>query len=272
MVAKRYPQTAYAGLVKSLQSEWQYLQRVVPDLGEEFKPIEQALREAFLPALLGDGLEVTARQRNLYALPVKQGGLGILNPTETGSRCYTSSVDATSMLSQSLVKGDDLAVGAYIAASKTAKQAHRKVRLKAVEDQLKLICAAESRVNVRRITRSKECGSWLTTMPDTLNGTDLEADEFRDALRLRYGLAPTNLPQQCEGCGAKFTVEHALSCKKGGMVLARHNDLKHEWHSLCSKALTPSHVSDEPLIFSSQDVRAAGDAGTEPRPELRGGH
>ena len=53
-------------------------------------------------------------------------------------------------------------------------------------------------------------------------------------------------------------------------MLARHNDLKHEWHSLCSKALTPSHVSDEPLIFSSQDVRTVGDAGAEARPELRG--
>eukprot|EP00957_Ditylum_brightwellii_P094769 7217013-Ditylum_brightwellii.AAC.1 len=28
--AKQYPQTAYAGLVMSLQAEWQYLQRTVP--------------------------------------------------------------------------------------------------------------------------------------------------------------------------------------------------------------------------------------------------
>ena len=37
-VAHRFPQTAYAGLVQSLQSEWTYLQRVVPDCGMALAP------------------------------------------------------------------------------------------------------------------------------------------------------------------------------------------------------------------------------------------
>ena len=49
MVAHRFPQTAYAGLTKSIQLEWQYLQRAVPDLAETFAPVEIALREAFCP-------------------------------------------------------------------------------------------------------------------------------------------------------------------------------------------------------------------------------
>jgi hypothetical protein len=51
-VARRYPQTAYTGLAKSLQQEWQYLQRVVPDCGAAFEPVEEAIRSVFLPALL----------------------------------------------------------------------------------------------------------------------------------------------------------------------------------------------------------------------------
>ena len=51
-VAKRFPQTAYAGLAKSLQSEWQYLQRVVPNAGLSFAPVEAALTTTFLPSLL----------------------------------------------------------------------------------------------------------------------------------------------------------------------------------------------------------------------------
>ncbi len=43
----------------------------------------------------------------------------------------------------------------------------------------------------------------------------------------------------------------------GGQVGARHDDLKWEWNSLCSKALTPAAVSDEPLLKTSQDVRGA---------------
>jgi hypothetical protein len=50
-VAERYPQTAYAGMQKSLQQEWQFLQRVTDGLGEEFDDIEQAMNDKFLPAL-----------------------------------------------------------------------------------------------------------------------------------------------------------------------------------------------------------------------------
>ncbi len=56
MVAERYPQAAYAGLQKSLQQGWQFLQRVTEGLGDEFRDIEKALQKEFLPALSGDDL------------------------------------------------------------------------------------------------------------------------------------------------------------------------------------------------------------------------
>jgi hypothetical protein len=42
-VTKRYPQTAYAGLTKSLQQEWQYLQRGVPNCRPAFEPVEEVI-------------------------------------------------------------------------------------------------------------------------------------------------------------------------------------------------------------------------------------
>jgi hypothetical protein len=51
-VVKQLPQAAFAGLGKLLQSEWQYLQRVVPGVAECFGLIEEALLDTFLPALL----------------------------------------------------------------------------------------------------------------------------------------------------------------------------------------------------------------------------
>jgi hypothetical protein len=39
---------------------------------------------------------------------------------------------------------------------------------------------------------------------------------------------------------------------------------------LCGQALTPSKVSDEPLIQTSRDVQVPGTNRTEPSPELRG--
>ena len=37
--ARCYPKIAYAGMTKSLKCEWQYLQRVLPNTLEVFKPI-----------------------------------------------------------------------------------------------------------------------------------------------------------------------------------------------------------------------------------------
>ena len=41
----------FAGLAKSLQQEWQYIQRVLPDTGRLFAPVEEALATEFLPVL-----------------------------------------------------------------------------------------------------------------------------------------------------------------------------------------------------------------------------
>ena len=54
-------------------------------------------------------------------------------------------------------------------------------------------------------------------------------------------------------------------------MLLRHNAVAAEWHHLCSQALTPSAVSDEPLIHSGRDRREGSRApGAEPLPEIRG--
>ena len=52
MIAKAHPQAVYTALVKSVQCEWQFLQRTVEGCGHWFKPIEEALSARLLPALL----------------------------------------------------------------------------------------------------------------------------------------------------------------------------------------------------------------------------
>ena len=54
-------------------------------------------------------------------------------------------------------------------------------------------------------------------------------------------------------------------------MLLRHNDVAAEWHHLCAQALTPSAVSDEPLIHRGRDGNGRNNAaGAEEPPELRG--
>jgi hypothetical protein len=268
--ARRYPQTAFAGMARSLQMEWQYLQRVTPETAEAFAPLEEAIATHFLPAILDASVEEVATIRGLLALPVRLGGLGIPDPTTTGEFCFEASCESTKLLQDSLLGGVDLSSHAHKGAAAAGRHKVRKKQKVALEARLASILAAARPMEKRRIERSKHTGAWLTTMPSILNGSDLSAEEFRDGLRLRFGLTPNALPTRCDGCGARFTTEHAMSCRKGGLILQRHNDIAAEWGSLCSQAHTSSCVSDEPLIHSSRDVQVAGADRTEPAPELRG--
>ena len=76
-------------------------------------------------------------------------------------------------------------------------------------------------------SRDKGASSWLNAMPLADQGLALNKQEFRDSLRLRYLLPLVDLPSHCT-CGDKFTVGHALSCKKrgGGVVAQRHDGVR----------------------------------------------
>ncbi len=80
-VAPNFPQTAYSGLQKSLQQEWQFVQRVTKGIGHEFQDVELALAKTFLPTLFGDNFDKTDPRRKLSGLPVKWAGLAIPDPT-----------------------------------------------------------------------------------------------------------------------------------------------------------------------------------------------
>ena len=94
-------------------------------------------------------------------------------------------------------------------------------------------------------------------MPSLLNGTSLLVNEWRDNVRLRYNHIPLEMPDRCDGCGAKMTVEHALQCKSGGLVHIRHDDVGDEWGHLNGCASSNGHVTREPRIHSSVCHRTA---------------
>ena len=48
----------------------------------------------------------------------------------------------------------------------------------------------------------------------TVNRTELGAQEWRNALFMRYGLDPLDLLKYCDGCQARFLISHALDYKR----------------------------------------------------------
>ena len=79
----------------------------------------------------------------------------------------------------------------------------------------------------RRNDANQECGSsnWLSTLPIKEFGYDLNKEQFWDALRIRYNWELPRMPVFC-ACGNKFNLSHAMSCKKGGLVSLRHNEIR----------------------------------------------
>ena len=123
---------------------------------------------------------------------------------------------------------------------------------KAAENEMKLsrILSSVDADTARTLKRGKECGQWLSCVPSDVNGTELSAEEFRTNLHLRYARTPGDLPKKCDGCGARFTIQHSLQCKTGGLVIIRHDEVANELMDLAQKALSKSAVRVEPLIHT----------------------
>ena len=97
--------------------------------------------------------------------------------------------------------------------------------------------------------RACKTGRFLSVTPSYSANSVLSTEEFRDRLHYRYGINPSNLPTHCDGCGAPFSVDHAMSCRKGGLVIARHNELRDDLGDLYCEAAGRGSSRDEPLIF-----------------------
>jgi hypothetical protein len=98
LACPRFPQSAFCAMQKSLQMEWQFVQRVTKCPPDSFAPIEAALADTFLSALF----QCTPPSRDLTSLPVKFAGLSLPDPTKTAKSNFSASSSLISDLSNSL--------------------------------------------------------------------------------------------------------------------------------------------------------------------------
>ena len=55
---------------------------------------------------------------------------------------------------------------------------------------------------------------------------------------------PTDLPSKCDDCGASLTLQHALDCKVGGLVIQRHNEIRDCIGDIAAHRLSESQLLD----------------------------
>ena len=85
----------------------------------------------------------------------------------------------------------------------------------------------------------------MSALPLTEYGFTLHKAAFHDAFALCYGWPLHRTPSYC-ACGTVFSVDHALSCPKGGLPSLRHNEIR----DLTARLLTEvfHQVQMEPVL------------------------
>ena len=224
-IAKEEPQAALSAYNTGLSQRWKFVQRTVKNIGDLFAPIEQAIRDKLIPAICGR--TVSELDRKIMALPYRYGGLGIQNPTQTADREYRSSFAITSGLTE-LICQQEMDVTLF----DKEEMKRTKLELKQLkENELKQEVAhslAQLSDSAKRsiiLAQEKGASAWLSALPIKGLGYALNKQEFRDAICLRYGWEISDTPTYC-ACGTRNSIDHILTCKKGGYVSMRHNAIR----------------------------------------------
>ena len=91
------PHAAYACYTHGLSSKWTFLCRTIPNISERLRPLEEAIRYKFLPAITGQSA-LSDVERELLALPSRLGGLGIINPVTSSDIQHLTSINISTPL------------------------------------------------------------------------------------------------------------------------------------------------------------------------------
>ena len=250
-IAVTQPQLAYVAVTRSLQHEWTFLLRVLKDCESLFCDLEFALASSFLPAIFG--VEVSPAERGLFSLPLRMGGLGICNPMTSASHCYSLSRQSTASLVTFISGASSFELDTHITAVSLAKDNCRISLNECFSIKFDSLISQLDPLQQHAVLRAKEfnLSGWLSVLPLARDQFDLSPQEFRDALALRYRKPMLDFPGSCDGCGATFTVDHALDCRFGGLVTRRHNEVRDAFGDLSSLVWGPVHR--EPVVQEASD-------------------
>ena len=268
LIAKSQPHASFSAFTHGLSSKWTYISRTTPDINDLLLPLDNSIRSILLPELTGrpppNDLEC-----NLFALPARLGGLGIKIPSKASDYEFKSSLRVTDPLCQNILLQQNIYGEDTLTSQLHAKSSVRKNNSSLHSTAAKLIQTQLPISLKQAVTLAQEPGAstWLTTLPIQEHGFSLHKGAFRDAMALRYGWTPANLPTHC-ACGNKFTVEHAFSCAKGGLpgswaTSIRHNEIRditatlltEVCHNVVESSLISNLTSKEnPMHHLSQHV------------------
>ena len=225
-IARSQPHAAFSALTHGLLSKWTYLSRVQPNICHLLVPLDNVLRMDLLPALTGRS-SPSDLECALFDLPARLGGLGFRLPSHHADREHQCSQSITMPLRDHILDQDEeYSYDILNEQMQNRAQVSSDNRKRSQEEAEALHQQLPMQLQrAMDLAKQKGASSWLTVLPLSEHGFTLHRAAFHDALALRYGWTPTNMPSTCD-CGKHFSVEHALSCSRGGFPSIRHNEIR----------------------------------------------
>ena len=160
----------------------------MPDASDLFEPLEKAIRDQLIPALVGR--EVSDAERQVLALPLRHGGLGLTDPRETAKTEYKHSTQITAKLTakiytQKLDLDYNPSDQKFTRHTKNRIRQEKNAKCKNIRDELLAEMTPESQQLIKG-AMEKGASSWLSALPIKAIGYALNKQEFTDAICMRY--------------------------------------------------------------------------------------
>ena len=252
-IAESEPQLAYTAYVYGMSRRWQFICRTTPKISESMKSLEELIRSSLIPAIIGVPA-VSDEMRLLLSQPARMGGMGFLNPSEESDFEYQSSKLITSQLTQAIfnqervLRIDEEALRnskAEVREAKNARLADQRERLSNI--------LSESMQRLVLLLSEKGASTWLSSLPLKAYGFRLNKQQFRDAVCMRYDLKLRDVPRNC-ACGSQYSINHCLSCKRGGFVHMRHNAVRDTFAELLEEVCKDVCIEPQLLPVNGEEL------------------
>ncbi|CAH3174619.1 unnamed protein product [Porites lobata] len=137
--------------------------RTLPDIAPFLEPLERAIADLLVPAITEH--VTTQEERDLLELPVRLGGLGLVNPARTASQEYEASVKITGPLVRQIVKQaheppDETEIKTLQANARREKDELLKMQCEQVRESL-----PSKTERAVELATEKGASNWLTVIP-----------------------------------------------------------------------------------------------------------
>ena len=190
----------------------------------------------FWPAVFGGSVD--KGEVRLFSLPVRLGGLGVRDPVDSAGLSFVASREGSVCLVDAIKGRTTFSLADNLDALAASRNFFRSSCFDIDKEVLSSVLDSMENMKARVVRRAVDwkTGGWLTAAPLSSQHFDLSPVEFRDALSMRCKRCLVQIPPVCNGCGGMFSIQHALDCRFGGLVITCHNEIRDSLGDMCRLA------------------------------------